>query len=322
MSLRDRLPSHIEVREYPDREAWLEARKGFVSASEAASILGDGYESKFSLWHLKRGADLPPIDPERLEAGRRMEPVIAQWYQDVTGRPVEDLGPWTLVINPEYPWLCATLDRLTEIDGKVGPLELKNPNAFKLKEWDDDIPLRFHVQNQVQMLCSGCVVGSVASIVGGSNFRYLDTTRHEAFQKVILTETKRFHEQVLSGECPDPDGSEVTTRCLKFLHPKDSGERVALPLEATEWLELYEALTEEVKAKQAELDAVKNTIKSHMADASIGYFPGGEFSWKHQGGRPNYARVDLSLVGQLTVPFEIVNTPESRVLRAKRFKEN
>lgn len=321
MMLRDRLPQHIEVREYPDRESWLAARKSFVSASEAASILGDGYESAFSLWHLKRGADLPPIDPERLEAGRRMEPVIAQWYEDVTQRPVETLGTWTLVINPEFPWLCATLDRLTEISGEVGPLELKNANAFKLKEWDDDIPLRFHVQNQVQMICTASVVGSVASIVGGTNFRYLDTQAHKSFQQLICTETKRFHESLASGECPEPDGSDATTRCLAFLHPKDSGGRVALPLDATDWIDQYETLTEEVKAKQAELEALKNKIKSCMGNASVGYFPGGEFSWKHQGGRPNYARVDLSLVDKLTVPYEIIKTPESRVLRAKR-KEN
>lgn len=75
----------LRIVNYPNREAWLEARRMSIQASEAAGIMGESsWSSAVQLNYLKRGL-LPPAveDEERsqdLDWHRRRENEIADWW--------------------------------------------------------------------------------------------------------------------------------------------------------------------------------------------------------------------------------------------------
>ena len=284
-TLADRLSPDIIIERHEFKEDWRHARRSVITASEAASLCGRGYDSEYSLAQKKLGNEPELLNVEALEAGLRMEPTIAGWYEDKTGRPTEDLGPYTLVRNPAFPWLAATLDRLTEIEADVAPLEFKLPNAFTLKEWEYDIPVRFHIQNLVQMICTGTSRGSVAALVGGSHFRWMDTFYHERMAEAIIKTTKQFWDNLQAGILPDPDGHPATTAVLGFLHPDDNGQRVAIPSDADFEIERWFELDEEIKGLENERDGCKNRLKEMVGDNTWGFTPTHEVSWKTQGGR-------------------------------------
>lgn len=335
--LIDKLPDGITVLTYPDRESWLEARKEYITASEAAACLDESpYHSKFSLYHTKLGLkEQPTVDEEVLQMGHIMEPVISRLFSERTGFLVEDPGEFALVVNPKYPWLAATLDNLMLADGETrpGPLELKNPSAFNLKDWEGDAPLKFHVQNQVQMMCCGVETGAIAAIVGGTHFRYRLTKANARFQEIILKETKEFADMITNGTPPDPDGHAATGRALSAMYPEDvePPERIALPMEAAEWKDELDALKEQKKDIEQQIDTLNNKVKACIGDNAIGYFPGGEFSWKAQGGNPqgifvkapSQQAIDelLEVMANNGITGQAKFSPRSRVLRSKLFKK-
>ena len=88
----------------------LGERRLRLHASEwAAAIRCSPWASPVDVWRDKLELDPPIEDNQAVEAGRRMEEVIAQWYADETG---VDLAPCGTKIHPEHPWIAATPDRL------------------------------------------------------------------------------------------------------------------------------------------------------------------------------------------------------------------
>jgi len=314
------------VLTFETREEWLEARKGFLTASDAAVILGESpYSSKYALAQEKLGYNLAPVEADYLEAGRRMEPVIAQWFEDETGYATFDPGTYALVTNPKHPWLAATLDRVAIGPGKSGEvrvLELKNPNAFKLHEWEEDVPFHFHVQNQVQMLCTGLCQGAIASIVGGRHFRYLMTERHDALCKHVLKETETFWKDIQDGVVPEPDGHPATGEALKSIYPEGEPERIPLPQEFDELMVEFERLREDRKALDGRFDEIKHKVEAVLGDAHEGYTPNGKWTWKPQGGNLKkhieVERAEVEALEAAGIRYKDVWTPRFRVLRCKR----
>lgn len=314
------------VRCFDNRKDWLEARHEYITASEVAAIAGESpFLSPFALFEQKAHRLEGAPDNELLEAGRRMEPVTANWFADVVGTKTLDPGPYTLVINPDYPWLACTLDRVFVKADIIGVLELKNANAFKLKEWDEDTPLHFSFQVQTQMLCTDLAHGAIASVVGGHKFRYRLLEKHKALQQYILRITEEFHERVRAGQPPEPDGHPSTGSALKAMYPEGEKDKViTLPRE-------FEGLMDEMdQAKEArksceDLEAkIKHRVQEAMGDAHVGLVPNGQWSWKPQGGKPRdvveVSRDQCALLDKAGIPYKELRTPCSRVVRYRRRK--
>lgn len=265
-------------------EQWLEHRKTHIGASDVPVILGlVPYKSPFTLYCQKRG--LVPSDDETIamRAGHALEPLIAELYQEATGRDVWNPGDFRVFIHPDNDWLTCTLDRAAKFDaGKAGPVELKSAAEFKAKDWkDEEAPLPHVCQNQIQQAVVGAEIGSVAGLVGNREFAWFDQERNDRLLKAIIPKLKEFYERLQTCDPPPVDGTDSTAETLKVLHPKDDGTtayNAELEAEALQYLELQES----IKSMEADQKALKNRLIAAIGNATFGVFGCVKFSHKHQ----------------------------------------
>ncbi len=267
-----------------DREAWLEARRQGIGASDMAAVLGvSTWGSPLSVYAEKRG--VVPLEDKEEEWqfwGKRLEPVILEHFALQTGRNVRFAGK--LLQSLEHPWALATLDgeqifdaiRSEESIGQWCPVEVKN-----LRYPPDGIPLQYRVQLNQQMLVTGTDRASFCLLATGSAFYMADVEREEGIIKTIIETGEIFWEMVKNGTPPRPDGHRATAKALNALHPKDNHETVVLDGECFDIADELEYLAKENRSIQTDMDKLKNQVKAAIGDASYGVLADGrQFSWK------------------------------------------
>ena len=224
------------------REAWLAARMTGIGASEIAAVLGiSPWESPFSLYWRKANR-WETGDAEHLEAGRRAEAFIADWFADRYD-PLENLAVRAAGIyqHPDRPWQLATPDRVIALnqcacaawdepgetlcsclpdDPIVAVLECKHPY-----NWDGfgddgtaDIPVYYRAQLLWQMDVLGVDEGFLAAYTG-HQLRIYPLRRDEADLRVMRAAGAAFMDRLAAGDPPDVDEHTATLATLKRLHP-------------------------------------------------------------------------------------------------------
>ena len=254
-----------------DREAWLEARRVGIGASEGPTILGrNPYKTAVELYYELTGmlAERERTDfaKRAMAWGHRLEDVIALAHCEDKGRWA--LGHQWLMRSRSHPFLLATPDYVQWSSDRPDPgvLETKNMNdraAAKWELWDHEPPVWFQIQVQQQMLVLGWKWGSVAALIGGSDPRSYDFELHPGFCRTLVARIEEFWERVQKEKGPpEIDDSEETARALS--HLRDEGLTVTLPEEALAWYERYKALGSEINTLKAERRGVENQIKAAM----------------------------------------------------------
>ena len=278
--------------------AWLEARRGCVGASESAALFGaHHYLSPYALYCRKRGLVPDDIGDEEAAAwGKRLEPAIADWYAETSGRVLVDHGRHALRLHLERPYLGATLDREIVAFDERGPgaLEIKTADPVLAHEWEEGPPLAYQIQVQHQLAVTGWTWGVIVVSLGRRNPLVFEVARNDEFIEVLLEECEAFWRRVTEGDPPDVDGHPATGRALKALYPTDSGETIDLPAEAAKWDGERTALLKEKKGIEARLDALDNNLRAAIGAASFARLPGGgSYSLMTVAGGPvAYTRAD------------------------------
>lgn len=286
-----RHPSEIGGRrlECVSRDEWLMLRKLGVGASESAALFGCGYsnQSPVSIYQDKIYGKLREIEPamqRRLRIGKQMEPVLRQIFEDETGMPVIDAGEHTMWQHPVHDFMFSTLDGLcfnTETD-QWCVAELKNVHHFNGNEWDDGPPLKYAVQVQHQLACTGLQTGYLLGLIGGQEPIVKEIQRNDEFiENALIPKVIEFWQCVEEQRLPIIDASEATKRALSALYPEDRGEEILLPDEFDALDEELSGVKEEIKSKEARKDAIENQIRAAIGDASHGILrSGARYSWR------------------------------------------
>ena len=269
-----------KVRTYQTRAGWLRERTEFVGASESASILGVGYDSELAVYERK----INPTDEEPTDAqwiGLHLESAIASIFNEVTGKTarLNSYGDgYQVYEHSEHPWLRATLD--AEIVEEEAVLELKNVGAYNASEWSDDqVPLRFQVQLQHQMLVRGWDHGYLGALVGGNTPLVRHVEADPDFQRALLDRLRDFWGRVERRDPPDADHTESCTKLLRRLHPNDNGQAAWVDLDGAE-VEALLAAKSDRKEADARIRALENRIRQQIGDASYGVAEDGSvWSW-------------------------------------------
>jgi predicted phage-related endonuclease len=253
----------------------------YVTASQAARILNISKfgGSAFTMFHEKTGS-LPRFEGNTsTRVGHALEPLLAEFYEEETGRATEDPGDYRIYYSEDTPWLICTPDLFDDDDRVV---ELKALGAYARKDWTDNTgPLEYQVQNQIQLLCTGMEQGALAGLIASREFFVHDFERHDRFLKNIIPKLAEFRERCLNGDAPPVDGSISTEATLKAIHPKDTGE-VVYDDTAASYFTARKEIKDNLAHMKRELILVENQIKDRVGDASELWADGMKMTWKHQ----------------------------------------
>ena len=152
----------LQVRNFPSREEWLQARKNYIGGSDAAAILGlNPWKTNVDLWEEKTGrkeaADIS--DNEAVKFGSQSEPYLRELFKldnpDLEVRYMEN----NMFLNDTYPWAHASLDGwFKDKEGRAGLLEIQTTtiqNYASVKKWENKIPDNYYCQILHYFLVTG-----------------------------------------------------------------------------------------------------------------------------------------------------------------------
>lgn len=262
----DRAPAIVRNAE----EAWLDERDKGLGASDSAKILtGRGLE----VYGEKVGKRKPSTPYMRW--GRRLEGLVAEMYGEESGRKVGNLGQYEIQRHPDHPWLGATLDRVTTMGTEPSlepkfPLECKVQGWHRSREWEEEVPLEYQIQVQIQMACTGAEAGAIAALIGWPpKPQWIDLVRNDSFLKVAIPRLEEFWLRVQRREAPVPNDHR-DLEVVKRIWSRENGQTISLadPI-VVQSVELWKKLREERSEKEKEAEALEAKLRALVGDASI-----------------------------------------------------
>lgn len=288
------------VRTFASREEWLAYRSESkrIGASECAAALGESpWCSALELWGRKAGKVQEQPETARMRIGQLAEDAALQVFNllhESTGlravRPWEFLGlpPGTQVMleSAAHPWMASTPDAFTiEGDNVIGRLEIKCPGSEKIREWREEPPAEYVLQDYHGFIVDREAVPEMEKIrlaawFGGSDLIEHDVPLPDADTEAwIINGLRRFHERVLSGEAPPPDGSKSSTDALRSIY---GASKPATQVEIPDTLarRYFEARAQRERFERAENEAAGDVMAA-LADNEEATCNGVKlFQWK------------------------------------------
>ena len=199
-------------------DEWHEFRKRGIGGSECGTVLGiNRYDTAVRLFHEKIGSIEPRRDDnQRMFWGRELEAKIAEmwaYYDGTEDGYLENKKNDTIVrkcrsvngyvVNPDYPWLFASVDRLINIEGgfnlitgepleKEAILECKNMGYWMSKMWEDGIPIYHLAQVHQYMAILDAEYAEIIMLVDGGRLEVEKIQRDDQLMEQILRITKGF----------------------------------------------------------------------------------------------------------------------------------
>lgn len=289
------------------REEWLEARRSGIGGSDALGVLGlSQYSSRYSVWADKRGLLREQDDSEVMAWGRRLEPVIAEEFQQRTGIEATTCG---LMRHVERPWQLASVDRLTA-DG--GVLEIKTTSAYRAGDWDDDqLADAAEAQLQHYLAVTGLEHGYAAALIGGQKLEIRHVERNDRLISLMVEAQAELWQMVTDGTPPALDGSDATTRALAELYPHSVDQPVELPAHLVDRLREDQDLAAQIKDLKAAREAIKNEVTGHLGQLNAGTWQGqSAVTWKNTGAfnEAAFATAHPGLAAEYTRTVEQLDT--------------
>ncbi|MEU1663639.1 lambda-exonuclease family protein [Streptomyces sparsogenes] len=233
----------------PGSDQWHAARAQGIGGSEIAAVLGlSPYESRFSLWHRKKGLTGDVPQSEVMEWGNRLEAAIAGKYAEE--HPEQLVVPAGTYHATGKPWWIANPDRLAlNPDGTIDIVEVKTVRFDD--DWGepgtDQIPIWYRCQVVWYGGALGVRRARLAVLFGGQEYReyIVDITTGEI--ETLATAGAEFMRTLADDERPDIDGHSATFQVVKAL--PEGLEDVDVPVTEADRDRYFAALAAEEAAK-------------------------------------------------------------------------
>jgi putative phage-type endonuclease len=271
------------------REEWLYARRQAIGSSDApAVVLGSlahaqpdlakakgVFRTPLHVYLDKRGVYRDGGESPAMRWGRRLEQVVAEAFVEETGLRIT---PCTNAItrHPQRPWMAATPDYL--VDQGQALLEVKTTGSAA--GWgpsgSDEYPEGYLVQVLHQMECTGCPLGYLAVLIGGSDFRWYTVADQPELRARIVAIERDFWDRVESGNPPEADWSHPDTpELIARLHRPEPDQSIELGRAGATLAEEYDRIGQELARLELSRARVKGQLIQAMGHASQGILPDG-----------------------------------------------
>lgn len=269
-------------------------RSKFLGGSDIAAVLGiSPWRTPLELWRDKITPRVERPARQVLTRGIRWESVVAEMLVESLqrdARQVEIVRSNTRYRDDEHPFLAAEIDFELRLDGaeEITNCELKTVHPFKMREWgtsgSDDLPVHYTAQVMHGLGVTQRRSGMLAALFGADELRTYPVAADDETIAALRQRASAFwHDHVLTGVPPPP----VNAADLDILFPAESA---GPPLLADEELAArvmrLRALHAEMKAREAEAEAVEFEVRRAMRDASELVMPNGKtaVTWKERSG--------------------------------------
>lgn len=196
----------------PGTPEWHAARANGIGGSEIAAVLGlSPYESRFSLWHRKKGLIGPVEESEEMYWGKEHEPAICRRF--AREHPELDVTPAPTYCHPDRPWQIANPDR------HAGPDLFEAKTARDAEGWGEQgtaqIPVHYRAQCLHYMDVTGARRCWVGVLIAGSEYREYVVDYDPADALMQRQAGAEFMRTLAAGERPDIDGHSATYQAIR-----------------------------------------------------------------------------------------------------------
>lgn len=259
---------YADVRELT-HDQWLENRKSGIGGSDAGAIMGaNPYRGAYGVWADKLGKTDPVEDNEALRQGRDFEDYVARRFTEKTGLRVR--REYGMLRSDAWPWMVANIDR--RIIGERAGLECKTSRDVHMKRYKNgDFPLEYYCQCLHYLAVTGWDRWYLAVLVYGTDLLTFEIKREDVEDDIgalIKAEDSFWHEYVLSGKQPLPDGLESTTKALGAVWAApDAGTAIDADTETDALLTDLAALRRQRRALDERIAEAENRVKAAMGAA-------------------------------------------------------
>jgi putative phage-type endonuclease len=281
----------------PDNLAVIAAghdRSKFLGGSDIGALLGiSPWRTPLQLWQDKTTPRVEGPAKKVFTRGIRWESVVAEMLvEDLQrrGHKVEILRSNTRYQDATLPFLAAEIDfelRLDD-DEEITNCELKTVHPFRMKDWgdtgSDDLPVHYTAQVMHGLGVTVRRKGLLAALFGADELRtYPVPADDETIEGMRAQAAAFWNDHVLTGLPPAP--KNLADLGLLFGKESDGPPLLAAPELAARVMKLRALLTE-IKAREAEAEAIEFDIKLAMREASEIVMPNGKSAveWKSRKG--------------------------------------
>lgn len=208
----------IITRIPPHTKEWFDYRTNGIGGSEISTVLGlNKFDTVTRTYYEKIKAIEPrQFDNSKMFFGRYMEDKIADLWKFFDGTSEGYIENYKnnkvirecravngFVVNPAYPWLFASLDRVMNIKGGVNlitgeplkteaVLEVKTLSYWSSSMWADGIPISYLLQVHQYMIIMETDYAEIAILKDGSEFMVEKVQRDDNLCEKIIDISKAF----------------------------------------------------------------------------------------------------------------------------------
>jgi len=274
---------------------WREARQQGMGGSDIAAILGmDGHGGALRVWLDKTG-QAPERRDARLERsarrGHALEGLVSEFFAEESGLTVLD-APGTLQ-HLDHPHWIANPDRFTvapddQARDDLGVLECKTRTwrSARVENWrGDEAPDGPALQAHWYMTVTGLRFAYVAGLID-DDLTWFRLERDDELCVMLADAVDRFwHDHVLAGLPPKPDGTDATTELLARLWDAREDATVEVdPVEVAFLKQRRSLLKDRLSDVADELTTVENRMRQLAGDAEVATVGGKPaFTWRANG---------------------------------------
>lgn len=281
-----------------DQEHWHALRSQCIGASDVANLFGCGYKSLFQYWHEKHGELAPEdfTDNERVILGRHLEDGIASAAGELYGyKLAKARAHYTDDVTGGL--LGATPDYFMDIEDSDTVVEVKNASwgAFK-DDWiihEDgfvECPLRFQLQVQAQLACTGAANGILIALISGDRIVRCFQPRHETAIAAIRDKVMDFHSSLEENREPPADMPQDYDAAKRVWvgGPGQADMRGDTRIET--WLASMGELRQTAKAVEADIKKIQGEVLAYCTSNGLASITadGGRISCKWRDPKPEH----------------------------------
>jgi putative phage-type endonuclease len=242
----------------PGSDEWHAARANGIGGSEIAAVLGlSPYESRFSLWHRKKGLIGAVEESEEMYWGKEHEPAICRRF----AKEHPDL-PLTIAptyAHPARPWQIANPDR------HAGPDLLEAKTSRDAEGWGEEgtaqIPVHYRAQCLHYMDVTGARRCWVAVLIAGSEYREYVVDYDPVDAERMRDAGAQFMDDLARDNRPSIDGHSATYQAIREIPEGLDPVDVEIP---TLLRDRFHAAQDQYWLAEDELTACKGELLDHI----------------------------------------------------------